>query len=183
MKSIIDWIMSLFKTKKAQVIELPIENVSPVKLEPKPEDISPWLTWLIKNQGQKEITGPKHNPWIVDLFKHTSYKTNKDETPWCAACINAALENTGYKGTGSAAAKSFDNFGSHSQLKPGAIITLRHANGGRHVTCLHHIIDRNHIACIGGNQNNQLKISIYNIAGNASGHDALVGCRWPEKKL
>ena len=157
-----------------------IENIAPVKLSPSPsQDISPWLTWLIRNIGQKEIPGIKHNSWIVNLFTYTTYKTNADETPWCAATINAALQINGYKGTRSAAAKSFDTYGLPCELKPGAIITLRHVNGGRHVTCLHHIIDKENIACIGGNQSNELKISVYNISGNKRGHDELVGCRWP----
>jgi uncharacterized protein (TIGR02594 family) len=179
-----EWLKSLFKKSTAvpAIEEVPVAKPVPAAGEITAEDISPWLTWLIKHQGQKEIPGVKHNLWIVNLFKFTSYKTNKDETPWCAACINAALNLTGYKGTNSAAAASFDKYGTETTLKPGAIITVRHANGGRHVTCLHHIVDKHNIACIGGNQNNQVKISVYNISGNAKGHDELMGCRWPVKK-
>jgi uncharacterized protein (TIGR02594 family) len=150
-----------------------IETISPVKLAPSPSyDISPWLTWLIKNTGQKEIPGKKHNKWIVNLFEYTSYKTNEDETPWCAACINAALEaGAGLKGTRSAAAKSFMKLGEKVSLQPGAIVVISRAPGRYHVTCCDHIIDSKFFAGRGGNQGNELNCKPFEIA-------KIVACRW-----
>ncbi len=117
------------------------------------------------------------------MFKYTSYKTNSDETPWCAACANWALQTTGYAGTNSAAAKSFDHYGTPCAPVYGCVLTVRHPGGGRHVTFFDHWVDEKKriAACLGGNQSNQLKISIYNFSGNKAGHDEIVATRWPVK--
>lgn len=173
----IEWIKSLFKKDPAKVFVLPIENIAPVSLEPNMKlDVSPWLTWLIKNTGQKEIVGPKHNSWIVKLFKYTTYRTNEDETPWCAACMNAALEETGYRGTNSAAAKSFMKLGEKCELQPGALVVVSRAPGRFHITCCDHIIDKKTFAGRGGNQGNELNCKPFEIA-------KIVSCRWPVEKL
>lgn len=139
------------------------------------KDITPWLSWLIKHIGQKEIPGAKHNPWIVWLFKFTSYITKKDETPWCAAAMNAALEVNGYKGTGRADAKSFKTLGKPCELQPGALVVVSRAPGRFHITCCHHLIDNHWFGGIGGNQSDALRVSNYKISD-------IVAIRWPVKK-
>jgi uncharacterized protein (TIGR02594 family) len=157
---VINWFTSFFKS--------PAVVVNPV-------DKSPWLTWLRNNIGQEEIAGSRHNSWIVKLFKYTSYRTNEDETPWCAACMNAALEETGFKGTGSAAAKSFIRIGNLCELKVGALVVISRAPGRFHITCCDDIIDSRHFSGIGGNQSNSLRISVYD-------RSKIVAVRWPVNK-
>lgn len=155
-----------------------IENVMPIKpgIEKQPPvSAAPWLDWLVRYTGQKEIPGPKHNSWIVKLFKYTTYVTNEDETPWCAAAMNAALEETGYKGTRSAAAKSFMKIGEPCELKPGALVVVSRAPGRYHITCCDHVIDDQMFAGRGGNQADQIRVSNYSRA-------KIVAVRWPVKK-
>lgn len=136
------------------------------------------IEWATKQIGQKELAGSKrNNPWIVALFKFVRYVTRVDETPWCAAFVNAALINTGFKGTGSAAAKSFVNYGEACVPEYGAIIVIQHANGGHHVTFFDEWIEYGKVmACIGGNQANQVKVSQYELG---PGHDRIIASRRP----
>ncbi len=65
----------------------------------------------------------------------------------------------------------------------GAFLPLRHAKGGRHITIfLYWHDEKNKIAaCLGGNQNNAYRISLYNLSGNANGHEEVVGGPvWPK---
>ena len=135
---------------------------------------TPWMDWVEKHMGQKEIPGKKHNPFIVELFSYTSYDADADEVPWCAALINAALVKTGFKGTRSAAAASFDKYGTKCELKYGCIVTLRHKTGGRHVAFYAGKNSKGQDIFRGGNQSNALKDSVYPTS-------TIVASRWPVK--
>ncbi len=146
--------------------------------------ITPWMDVLKKYVGLKEVAGRMANKTIVGFFKFTSYHTTSDETPWCAAGLNACLHEAGYKGTNSAGAASFDHYGI-PLLEPsyGAIIRIQHVGGGHHVTTFSRWIDKSkHIGeFLGCNQSNMVKYSIYNVSGNAHGHDQIAAIRWPVK--
>jgi uncharacterized protein (TIGR02594 family) len=150
--------------------------------------IRPWFDGELgikKQVGKvKEIAGRAANSVIVAMFKYTTYKTNSDETPWCAACVNSFLNTNGYKGTNSAAAISFAKYGIElAYAIPGCVLVMRHPSGGNHVTFFSKWIDESkHIAeCIGGNQSNSIKASIFNLSGNRAGHDQVVAYKWPVK--
>lgn len=154
----------------------------PKSKEPTPVSNSetPWMDWLERNKGQKEIPGSKANPFIVDLFRYTSLRNHpmatSDETAWCAALACAALEKNGYKSPNSAAAAAFDKYGEESKLKYGAIVTFRRTGGsGRHVTFYVGTNSQGRLRCLGGNQGNALKESLYS-------KSELVSVRWPIKK-
>lgn len=130
---------------------------------------SPWLEWMRDHIGEIEETGSKATDFDNEVFSHTSYG-NLDGImePGCAATACAALEETGFKSTHSAAAESFRNFGEPSALVPGAIVGFNwkgkkgvHAD---HVAFCDHVIDQNLVACLGGNQHSQVKVSIFSRA-------------------
>ncbi len=120
-----------------------------------------WMEIAKSYLGQQEIAGRQDNQFILDCFKYTGYKADHDEVPWCAAFVCRILDEAGYNHTRSAAAKSYLNYGEECFLKSGAIIVFRWAAGNRHVAFLHHIIDSNYVACLGGNQANMVKISVF----------------------
>lgn len=145
-----------------------------------PENETPWMDWLYSHIGETEIAGPIANPFIVDTFYYTSLKGDPlaldDSTAWCSALACAALEKNGYLSPHSAAAASFDNYGTDSTLKYGAILTFKRQGGsGRHVTFYVGTEPTGLLRCLGGNQANSLKESIY-------GADNLVSIKWPIKK-
>jgi len=141
---------------------------------------TPWMTWLEKNKGWHEVAGEEANPFIIDCFNYTSLKGNKlalsDETAWCAALACAALEKNGYLSPHSAAAIAFDNYGTNSTIKYGAILTFKRTGGsGRHVTFFVKE-EFGYLRCIGGNQKDALKESLF------PKHDVMA-IRWPVKNL
>ncbi len=142
---------------------------------------TPWMDWLARNMGEKEIPGNRANQFIVDLFRYTSLWGNplalSDETAWCAATACAALEKNGYNSPKSAWAAHFDTFGEKlTEPKFGAIITVKTNSGSkRHVTFFVKKDANGNFVCRGGNQANMLKESTYN-------KDLIVEIRWPTKK-
>lgn len=143
---------------------------------------TPWMDWLNKHIGEHEVKGSQDNPFIMSLYKYGNYPVQHDEVPWCACAANAALIVSGYKGTHSASASSFDHCGIPCEPKYGAMIRIRHASGHGHITFFVKWVDeQNKIAeCLGGNQADSIKISTYNLSGNIHGHDQIAACRWPE---
>ncbi len=135
---------------------------------------TPWLDIAKKYLGQAEITGRRDNQFILDCFKFTGYKADHDEVPWCAAFVCRILAESKYKHTHSAAAVSFagNEFGHPHTLVPGAVVVFRWASGQHHVSICHHVVDSQYVACIGGNQSDMVKISVFP-------RSAIMATRWP----
>lgn len=175
--SFTEWVKSLFGGK---VAEVPAPVTAAPVVEPPPfkeESKTPWMDFAKSKIGEKELPGTQeNNPWIVSLFKWTSYFTKQDETPWCAAFVNWCLGECGYKRTNSAAAKSFDNYGNKCELQFGAVVTIKHhTTGGRHVTlCWSPEGSAPYFKGLGGNQSNSVRVSNYM-------KDEIVSIRWPVK--
>lgn len=164
--------MGLFRNIRSSIPPKVMPPLIPIVTQPSGE--TPWLDFLEAHIGEHEIQGSSANPFIVALFKHTSYDTTSDETAWCAATICTALEVNNYKSPHSAAAMSFATYGTACELKPGAILVFKWSGGDHHVTCLDHVINSSLIACIGGNQSNELRITNYD-------PKYLIAIRWPVK--
>jgi uncharacterized protein (TIGR02594 family) len=122
--------------------------------------------YAVKEIGQKEIVGPRHNPRIIEYHAATSGKFSTDEVPWCASFINWVGRMAGMEVTNSALASSWDkyNVGGTDSGEVGDIVTLRHPSGGRHVALLNKPYKKGDhtFEALGGNQNNQVKLSTYN---------------------
>jgi uncharacterized protein (TIGR02594 family) len=79
--------------------------------------------------GVAEIEGAKHNPIITRMLRAVGLPGRGDETPWCAAFANAVLTASGIDGTGSARARSFEDWGEEvadwrNNIEPGDIVVL-----------------------------------------------------------
>ena len=95
--------------------------------------------------------------------------------PWCACMVNFVLHQCGIKGTGSAAALSFKKYGTPLDgPKVGAIAVFIWADPNHHhVSIVSDWNDTdNWVGCVGGNQSNQVKRSVYD-------QDYVVAYRWP----
>lgn len=123
---------------------------------------APWLAWMKGHIGEIEQTGAAATDFDNEVFSHTSYG-NLDGVmeAGCAATACAALEESGFKSPHNAAAASFINFGEKSDLVPGAIVVFQWESGDHHVTFCDHVIDVNLVACLGGNQSHQVKVSVF----------------------
>lgn len=144
-----------------------ISKVAPVDLGSE----TPWINWMRAHLGEHEIAGNKDNPFIMSLYKYADYPLEHDEVPWCAACVCAALELTGYADSNSAGAISYKNYGTHCTDKFGCVVVFEHTSGK------HHVAFRTKPGYhIGGNQDNALS----EVQDNPT--DRVIATRWPVKK-
>lgn len=115
--------------------------------------------------GVKEIRGSKHNPVIMEFFQKSDAGWVKDdETPWCAAFVNAVLHEAGYEGTGSLAARSFLKWGKRV-YKPriGDIVVFwrKAKNSWEGHVGFYVREEGNYVYCLGGNQSNKVSVVRY----------------------
>jgi uncharacterized protein (TIGR02594 family) len=136
---------------------------------------APWLDIAVAEMGIQGDTAPgKNNDRIVEYHSTTSLKATDDETPWCSSFVNWVMKQAGYKGTGSAAAKSWMNWGSALQNpKCGAIAVIKRKSAGYTVatgsTSGFHVAffissTPAQIYLLGGNQHNQVRYTHFNLA-------------------
>ena len=82
---------------------------APLAAEP---DMPPWLTSASHDLGLHEGVGKANNPKVVALFKDAGFAGVKDDaTAWCAAFVGAHLQRSGFKPSGSLAARSYEAWG------------------------------------------------------------------------
>ena len=132
-----------------------------------------WLRLAREELGQQEIAGGRDNPRIVEYHQATSLRATDDETPWCAAFVNWCLKKAGYRGTNSAAARSFLSWGTKiTKPQAGAIVVFsRGAPPAGHVAFyLSHTADA--VSVLGGNQGDRVSIARYDPS-------TILGYRWP----
>lgn len=134
-----------------------------------------WLQQAKRHLGQKEWPGRRHNPSIVRFFARAGFAgVRDDETPWCAAFVNAVLADAHLPTTGKLTARSFLNWGEPIDTpKRGAIAVFRRGRS----TWQGHVgfvldANRTHITLLGGNQSNAVTKARYP-------RSKLLGLRWP----
>jgi uncharacterized protein (TIGR02594 family) len=134
-----------------------------------------WLSYARGKIGEREIKGPRHNPWIVRALAKLKAWWSDDETPWCGLFVAHCLEEAGlplpkhwYR------AMAWTEYGSN--LRPthvceGAILVFARQGGG-HVG-FYVGEDRFYYRVLGGNQANA--VNIMRIAKSRC-----VAIRWPK---
>ncbi len=141
--------------------------------------LPPWLAIAKREMdtGVEEIKGAKDNPRIIEYHASTTLKASDDETPWCSSFVNWCLHQAGFRGTNSAAARSWLNWKDGITLdtpRKGAVVIFErppsHTSG--HVAFFWDS-SGNHINVLGGNQSNQVSIKGYE-------KSRLLGFRWPK---
>lgn len=134
-----------------------------------------WLTIALKDIGIAEIPGPTHNTRIIEYNKHVKYGSATDEEAWCAKAMNCWLEEAGFKGTNSPAARSFMSWGQplHSPVRGCLVVYWRDKPDGwtGHVH-LYLAENDTQIKGLGGNQGNKVSEGWYP-------KDRVLGFRWP----
>jgi len=69
-----------------------------------------WLKIAEKELGQHEVKGGE-NPRILEYHATCTLHAREDEIPWCSSFVNWCMIQAGIKGTNSAAAKSWLDWG------------------------------------------------------------------------
>lgn len=115
--------------------------------------------------GVTEIKGKAHNQRVLHYFKVAGHKWVKDdETAWCSAYMNYVCMTAGVEATGKLNARSWLNVGVEvDRPEPGnAVIFWRESESSWKGHIGIYIREtETHVYVLGGNQNNQVKISAY----------------------
>lgn len=147
--------------------------------KPARSGLTPWLAVAKREMdtGVDEVHGRADNPRIIEYHRTTvlpSSLADQDETPWCSSFVNWCVAQTGLRGTSSALARSWLDWGTGvDSPKRGAITVFR--RGGS--PTLGHVgffwsTGGDRILVLGGNQGDQVSIKGYPKAD-------LLGYRWP----
>jgi len=138
--------------------------------------VPPWMKKAEAefNKDTTEIAGAGDNPNIVKYHQACSLKATDDETPWCSSFVNWCMQNCGlfYKGTQDAKAVSWLGYGKSVMGRYGAITVFDNGDGSGHVCFFLYADEEGNIWCLGGNQDNQVKISKYRL-------EEVADFRWP----
>ncbi len=161
----------IFPGQPINVPRLPDDNLG---------DEFPWFEIAKGEIGVEEIPGSAHNPRIIEYHATTTLRATSDEVAWCSAFVNWSLQQAGYGGTNSAAAKSWLRWREGKAIntpRTGCIVIFDRGTQPwqGHVAFYVGENGSEHIYVLGGNQSNQVKISSYR-------KRKIVGYRWPEKK-
>jgi uncharacterized protein (TIGR02594 family) len=136
----------------------------------------PWFRIARQEIGISEFPGPADNPRIVEYHQATSLRAADDEVAWCSAFMNWVMKQAGINGTGSAAARSWLNWGDTlSAPRMGCIVVFRRGTDPSqgHVAIF---VRRSgaFLEVLGGNQSNQVKVAPYPA-------DNVLSYRWPRE--
>ena len=143
-----------------------------------------WLKVAERELGIHETAGPASTQRIVQYNATTSLKATSDEIGWCSSFANWCLLKAGIVGTGSAAAKSWLDWGISGGPAMGAITVIRKrqsgpdsatgSGSGYHVGFWISQTDT-HVNLLGGNQHDSVKISQFPIS-----QYEVLAYRWPK---
>lgn len=131
-----------------------------------------WLDIARGEIGVKEIAGSRDNQRVVEYHSTTGGFGN-DEVPWCSSFVNWTMKEAGIKGTNSAMARSWLNWGKATEPRVGAVAVFsRGSNPSQGHVGIYLGTEGNNIKVLGGNQSDQVKISYFP-------KSSLLGLRWP----
>lgn len=164
-KKDLDWNIDQMKIDYGfvSVIEEDKDNVTIIGIIDNDKSIPPWLKIAWQELGVKEDESKeKANPRIVEYLKTTSdvskEEANSDETYWCAAFVNFCVKEAGIKGTNSAGARSWEDWGEELKQPIIGCIAVFKRTGGGHVGFYIGSEEDNNILLLGGNQDNKVCI-------------------------
>ena len=129
-----------------------------------------WLNQALEYEGLMEIKGAEDHPKIVEWLTDCGVPNATDEIPWCAAFVNGVLKEAGVKGTGSATASSFVDWGEPAEEEVGAIAVFR-----THVAFVAHVHPE--LKIIGGNQSDGVQLQPARYYGEP------ICFRWPTEDI
>lgn len=132
-----------------------------------PTELPRWFrhAQTFERAGVIERPGVNSHPTILSFFNYTTLKGTKmassDETAWCSAFVCAMMEQVGIRGTKSAAARSWLDWGDEL-LTPchGCIVVSERKDktnaAAAHVAFWAGHVNNTQYASMGGNQNNRV---------------------------
>ena len=121
----------------------------------------PWMSVALEEIGVKEKSGSLDNPRIIEYHSKTKLKAQSDSVPWCSSFVNWCVEQSGFKGTRDAMARSWLNWGKGCSFEQGCIVILKRGSGYQgHVGFAVKKFGPA-VWILGGNQGNEVNIAVY----------------------
>ena len=115
--------------------------------------------------GVKEVVGKKNNPIIVNYAQEIGHKwITTDETAWCSIFVNWVAQKCDRVSSGKLNARSWLKIGKPvSNPKIGDVVVFWRESPGSWKGHVAFFVreTKNWVYVLGGNQNNQVKISAY----------------------
>lgn len=121
----------------------------------------PWMRIAEAELGIQEKPKSAHEPRIIE-YHSTTGRFKDDETPWCSSFVNWVIENAGVRGTRSAAALSWRNWGNRLHAPAfGSIGVIDQGRGFGHVGFVAGRTPTDEIVLLGGNQSNSVNYAAF----------------------
>ena len=164
------------------------QTAGPQKPPPPPDQPKVTGDWMSIAEGEigvheNSLPG-QNNLRIIEYHQTTTLAATTDEVPWCSSFVNWVIIKAGRRGTRSAAANSWLNWGGALNFpKKGAVTVIQQRKKGTDVatgsaTGFHVAFyvssSATHIRLLGGNQSDSVKYSNFPLTG----YD-VKGYRWP----
>lgn len=121
----------------------------------------------LEEYGVEEVVGGQHNERILQYFHEIGHKwVTTDETAWCSAFANWCCKETGYESSGKLNARSWLNVGQETkEPEVGDVVVFWRESPeswkGHVAFFVGYNTSKSLIYVLGGNQQNQVKISGY----------------------
>jgi uncharacterized protein (TIGR02594 family) len=127
----------------------------------------PWIAAGRRDIGQREIHGPKHNPFIVDLWQKLKLPYRDDETPYCTGWVSVKYMQAGIPYLNTAYSLNYLKYGVELD-KPcyGCLAVKKRYNSrgkliGGHVTFPIGRTLNGRLLCLGANQDDKVGVNEY----------------------
>ncbi len=171
--------------KTSSEVAKPIDTGEPVPpATPLDTGETPWMNFAVAELGKNE----RDNPDRIKEYHTQGGGSSKwgGEMPWCASFVGWALKQAGYKGSGSAMARSYmkngTDFSDKTPIPYGSIIVVtgnRGASSG-HV-CFATGEANGRVQVVGGNQGNKNDQNGGEVTRSSFPKSSVIGIRWPNK--
>jgi uncharacterized protein (TIGR02594 family) len=134
-----------------------------------PDEAAEEFAWMPVARGElgvEEIRGSQHSPRIIEYLNSTNLdagSASADETPWCSAFVNWCVEQAGYAGTDSAAARSWLQWGKALESPRKGCIVVLSRGGSAWTGHVGFFMGRGNetVQVLGGNQSDRVSVAEY----------------------
>ncbi|MFM0166988.1 TIGR02594 family protein [Paraburkholderia sediminicola] len=135
-----------------------------------------WMPVALAERGVRRFPTGETNPRIAEYNNHTNLIGYDDKVSWCSSFINWCLANAGVRGTGSALARSWLEWGKAIETPVYgcvAVLTRDDPNSWKGHVGFYVRHDAEFIHLFGGNQLDEVRELAYPLT-------SVLGYRWPE---
>jgi uncharacterized protein (TIGR02594 family) len=126
-------------------------------------EVPEYVKIALKEVGIYEIVGKLHSARVLEYQATTAGKYTDDETPWCGAFISWVMKQAGIAHGIKVPerAKEWINFGYAVNEPTVGSVAVKSRVGGGHVCIVVGQHPNGKLYCLGGNQNNEVNIALY----------------------